>query len=169
MKRRPSRNDLCSCGSGRKYKNCCAGKSRMLGPKLLGAPLWAVVAVVGVAVAAFVMIRADRRTETAPASTPVEERPAPWTYDSLTNRHFDPGHGHWHDGRPPASAAGPAATTGSQAPPTAASPPTATPPPAPTAPPTTVTPQPWTYDSEKNQHWDPNHQHWHPGLPPAGR
>jgi hypothetical protein len=159
MKRRPSRNDLCSCGSGRKYKNCCAGKNRMLGPKLLGAPVWAVVAVVGVAVAAFAMIRADRRSETAPASVPAEERPAPWTYDSLTNRHFDPGHGHWHDGRPPASTTGQApAATGSQAPPGAASPPaTATP------------PQPWTYDSEKNQHWDPNHQHWHPGLPPAGR
>lgn len=25
------RNDPCACGSGRKYKNCCEGKSRRLG------------------------------------------------------------------------------------------------------------------------------------------
>ena len=30
------RNDRCPCGSGRKYKNCCQGKSARMGPGRLG-------------------------------------------------------------------------------------------------------------------------------------
>lgn len=30
-----------------------------------------------------------------------EDQPQPWEYDPKTNRHWHPGHGHWHDGRPP--------------------------------------------------------------------
>lgn len=29
------------------------------------------------------------------------------------------------------------------------------------------TPAPWTYDAARNQHWDPSHNHWHAGPPPA--
>ena len=28
-------------------------------------------------------------------------------------------------------------------------------------------PQPWQYDPVTNQHYDPNHGHWHAGLPPS--
>ncbi len=28
--------------------------------------------------------------------------PKPYEYDPKTNKHWDPGHGHWHDGQPPA-------------------------------------------------------------------
>ena len=35
---------------------------------------------------------------------------------------------------------------------------------APSAP---VNPPPWYYDQANNQHWDPGHNHWHPGPPPA--
>jgi SEC-C motif len=161
MKHHPGRNDLCSCGSGRKYKNCCAGKNRLMGQKILGAPLWIVLGIVGVAVASFAMLRGDRTTQPVSSTSSPAERPAPWTYDSTRNQHFDPAHGHWHDGRPPGSAG------------TSASVPTPTPTAEPrSSSPTTTTPsspQPWEYDSAKNQHWDPSHQHWHPGLPPAGR
>jgi hypothetical protein len=27
-------------------------------------------------------------------------------------------------------------------------------------------PKPWEYNAELNQHWDPDHGHWHAGLPP---
>jgi hypothetical protein len=27
--------------------------------------------------------------------------PTPYQYDAATNRHYDPGHGHWHAGPPP--------------------------------------------------------------------
>jgi hypothetical protein len=28
-------------------------------------------------------------------------------------------------------------------------------------------PKPWEYNAELNQHFDPNHGHWHVGLPPS--
>ena len=162
MNRRPGRNDPCSCGSGRKYKNCCEGKTRILGGKVPGVAIWVALAVVGVGVAAYAMLRPDRPETTANPVVPPDQRPAPYTYDSLRNQHFDPVHGHWHDGRPPAPA-------GAQAP-APAPPPGTSPAPQPTA---TVldgtNPEPWTYDAAKNQHWDPEHQHWHQGPPPAGR
>lgn len=27
-------------------------------------------------------------------------------------------------------------------------------------------PEPWQYDAIRDQHWDPDHQHWHQGRPP---
>ena len=76
--------------------------------------------------------------------------PEPWAYDAARNRHYDPNHGHFHDGPPPPpeSRAATAQT-------------------APGATPTGPTPAPWTYDAKNNHHWDPNHGHWHTGQPPA--
>jgi uncharacterized protein YyaL (SSP411 family) len=40
---------------------------------------------------------------TAPLSIPEPGyTPKPYEYDPKTNKHWDPGHGHWHDGPPPA-------------------------------------------------------------------
>lgn len=171
MKQRPGRNDPCSCGSGRKYKNCCEGKTRLFGPSGLGFRVWIVLGVAGAAVAAFAMLRADRPgpQDAASTSVPADQRPAPYTYDSLTNRHFDPVHGHWHDGPPPGSAG--ASAPGAPGPPSDPAPasPPAAPVPRTASPAPPATPEPYTYDAERNQHWDPNHQHWHEGLPPAGR
>jgi hypothetical protein len=75
--------------------------------------------------------------ETAPEFTP-----EPYTYDAENNRHWDPGHNHWHDGPPPpieertVVAAAPADV------------------------------EPWFYNEETDQHWDPGHDHWHKGPPP---
>jgi hypothetical protein len=30
-----------------------------------------------------------------------------------------------------------------------------------------ATPRPYEYDPEKDRHWDPAHEHWHPGQPPS--
>lgn len=40
----------------------------------------------------------------APGRTPVRGavEPVPYEYDAERNRYWHPGHGHWHDGRPPA-------------------------------------------------------------------
>ncbi len=27
--------------------------------------------------------------------------PSPWQYDTVTDRHYDPNHAHWHNGQPP--------------------------------------------------------------------
>jgi hypothetical protein len=32
-----------------------------------------------------------------------------------------------------------------------------------------ATPEPWAYDAEKDRYWNPEHGHWHPGKPPAGK
>lgn len=88
--------------------------------------------------------------------------PHPWTYDPATNRHYDPSHGHWHDGPPPSPEARGVSST---------PPPGLGQLPVPGVAGTTSpgpTPAPWTYDAVKNQHWDPAHGHWHPGRPPAG-
>lgn len=34
-------------------------------------------------------------------SVPAAETPEPWEYDEANNRHWHPGHGHWHAGPPP--------------------------------------------------------------------
>ena len=95
----------------------------------------------------------------APATGPGGVAPEPWAYDAATNRYFDPGHGHWHDGQPPP----PQSRGASSVMPGAVSAPGAT-----GAAPSGPTPAPWTFDAAKNQHWDPGHGHWHPGPPPAG-
>jgi hypothetical protein len=127
-----------------------------------------VIGLAGVAVAAFTMLRADRPGQDAASDfVPADQRPAPYTYDSVANRHFDPAHGHWHDGPPPGSAG--SSSPGAPGQPSA---PVPAPGPAASAPPAsapTAAPAPYTYDAETNRHWDPNHQHWHEGLPPAGR
>lgn len=76
--------------------------------------------------------------------------PAPWTYDSVTDQHFnpEPGHKHWHKGHPPNQNA-------------------AVPKPIPNIP----NPEPWQYDEATDQHFnpEPGHNHWHGGKPPANQ
>lgn len=184
------RNDPCPCGSGLKYKQCCAGKTRL---NVKGRRGW-VLGAIGLVVAAVVawsLMRPPTRpiatsgARTSPPSTsagvspglgtssmpnpasspapqgvgtptnlpgPAAATPQAWAFDASTNKHFDPNHGHWHDGPPP-----PPESRGVSAPQPSAT----TTPPGPA-------PAPWTYDAQKNQHWDPGHGHWHPGPPPAG-
>ena len=162
------RNDPCPCGSGRKYKNCCEGKLQLgrqvRGPWLYVGAAVAAIAIVGVG---FTLTRNRATTNIgSPGSVDNTAGPAaaPWTYDSTTNRHFDPVHRHWHDGPPPpielrgAGAISPMSPGDSGATNPAAVAPQGAP---------ASTPAPWTYDPATNQHWDPNHGHWHPGPPPS--
>ena len=190
------RNDPCSCGSGLKYKQCCEGNTipKMTGRRgwIAGA-----VALIVVALIAWGVFRSQSSPVTTrtmdipspgagttpgttpgtpgitpmptPGASPSAEVPAPpgvaaepWAYDAATNRHFDPSHGHWHNGPPP-----PPQSRGSA---NAMPAPGATNvmPTTPGATPSGPAPAAWTHDRVKNQHWDPGHQHWHQGPPPAG-
>ena len=67
------RNDNCTCGSGRKYKQCCAGKSDKMSPFSL------VVAVITVGAIAIAVVYAL-------TAAPVSGSRQVW----------DPDHGHYH-------------------------------------------------------------------------
>ena len=188
MSKSVGRNDPCPCGSGLKYKQCCAGKLRL---NLRGRRGWVLGAlgVVVVTLVAWGLMRSQTGptpssggmpppstsagVSTAPGtgatlnpaplgtgapttmSGPTGATPQPWAYDAATNRHFDPNHGHWHDGAPPPLEAR-GVSSGAPAPGVAGTESSG------------PTPAPWTYDAQKNQHWDPVHGHWHPGPPSAG-
>ncbi|MBI4364063.1 MAG: SEC-C domain-containing protein [Candidatus Latescibacteria bacterium] len=160
MKRDVGRNEPCPCGSGRKYKNCCAGRGLSITHKSAGIPVWLLLAMGAVVIAIIALSRTGDRgaavsRPVAPLSTTDGAGPRPWEYDSVANRHYDPTHGHWHNGPPPPSSARNFQSPGS----------------SPSAAPQSLpgtTPAPWTYDAVNNQHWDPNHGHWHQGPPPAG-
>ena len=123
---------------------------------------------IGIGVVAVVLVAIGlgmRETESEPArvigSATASDLPQrqgePWEYDAATGSHWDPNHGHWHKGPPPANrtpAFAPIPAPGS----------------APNAAPGLVetgsTPEPWEYDAVNDKHWDPNHRHWHDGPPP---
>ena len=65
--------------------------------------------------------------------------PAPWTYDALANRHWDPDAAEWKSGPPPRGVTAPAPDR---------------------------TPAPWQYDPVNDQHWHAGHGHWHKGPAP---
>ena len=71
---KPGRNELCSCGSGRKFKKCCATKTESVRTSRV---LMIVVgiALVGAAVAGIASFRST----------------------SSSVRVWDPAHGHYHD------------------------------------------------------------------------
>ncbi len=100
MSRTTSRNEPCTCGSGKKFKFCCMGKSS-------GWKRNSFIAVLAV-IAVFIVVGiiSDRSQEEHAVSqhqhhhTSAEE-PEPWEYDVVHDRYWHPGHGHWHQGRPP--------------------------------------------------------------------
>jgi hypothetical protein len=167
------RNDPCPCGSGLKYKHCHAGKMRLTMGGRRGW-LWGLIGLIVVAAAAWGVMRSQSPanaptrmvmtpqpispgassvpstgaapTATAPAAGVT---PQPWEYDAARNRHYDPNHGHYHEGPPPPPEARVASAAGN-----------------PGTAPAGPTPAAWTYDAKNNQHWDPNHGHWHQGPPP---
>lgn len=156
------RNDPCQCGSGRKYKNCCADK---LSDKPRSTNMLRAALIAGAAgILALVIVMPNRSDDQAerdvlpqsstPAVLPVATPPAPWAYDAASNRHWHPEHGHWHDGPPPSQTNLPSGNVTSPGSPEATAP-------------AASTPAPWQYDAASNRHWHPDHGHWHDGPPPS--
>jgi hypothetical protein len=62
-----------------------------------------------VAATIFALVKVDRNRPAARPtgaafplnSAPAGPTPKAWEYDAANNRHWDPTHGHWHDGPPP--------------------------------------------------------------------
>ena len=69
---RLGRNDPCPCGSGKKFKQCCASKKDRWSPALIA------VLVVGAVLAVIVIVSNARRS-------------------SNSGRVWSPEHGHYHD------------------------------------------------------------------------
>jgi len=86
-----------------------------------------------------------------PVAEPIVQ-PEPWQYDAVADRHFDPVHGHWHEGPPPVRADGSFGQAGDGV----------------AAPPNITNAKPWQYDEASDRHYDPGHAHWHSGPPPPG-
>src|SRR5262245_54386605 len=108
------------------------------------------------------------------------ENPAPWEYDVVKNRHYDPrpGHQHWHSGPPPADPnKADAPTTLTTNPQITATTANGVPvkitgtssvqvaPSTPLAP--GENPKPYEYDPKRDMYFHPGHNHWHQGKPPA--
>jgi hypothetical protein len=70
------RNDLCACGSGRKFKRCCATKTKQSTSSRL-----MLIAVVGAMLGALVLGIASLTDDSAPAGP---------------GRVWSPEHGHYH-------------------------------------------------------------------------
>jgi SEC-C motif-containing protein len=69
---RPGRNDACPCGSGKKFKQCCASKKDRMSPALIA------VLIAGAILAVIVIISNVRQSSDA-------------------GRVWSPEHGHYHD------------------------------------------------------------------------
>lgn len=164
----------CPCGSGKPQIQCCGAHPKSkINLRLL--VTWTFIILVGCGIAA---IAFSRPQDDAPgpaagptpaliqpfnngapvtsSTSPSLTNPQPWQYDPATNQHWNPnpGHVHWHSGPPPTnpvtSPLGSSATSGTKVP----------------SPPDIPNPQPWQYDAATYSHYDPNHAHWHSGLPP---
>lgn len=101
------RNDPCPCGSGKKYKKCCAEKAAAKASRL---PMIATLAVVAVGAAAIVTQLINRADQEAQAGRPVAQQsaaaPAPVLPSAPKAQPPGPApagkvwskdHGHWHD------------------------------------------------------------------------
>ncbi|MCH7870940.1 MAG: SEC-C domain-containing protein [Planctomycetes bacterium] len=151
------RNALCSCGSRKKFKRCCEGKRTIVRSgwawKVGGLVAAAALVIVPIAVINANAGKSDGASGPAAASASIQT-PIAWQYDPATDRHWDPQHGHWHDGPPPPRPIDFFANTN---PPAAAGAGTAV---------SGATPAAWEYDPQTNRHWHPQHGHWHDGQPP---
>ena len=100
----PGRNEPCSCGSGKKFKRCCEGKGTIVRSgrlwKVGGLVVAAALVIVPIAVINASAGNSDDTSSPA-APDPSSQTPTAWEYDPETDRHWNPQHGHWRDGRPP--------------------------------------------------------------------
>ena len=144
---RVGRNETCPCGSRKKFKSCCAGKTAV--PKGLIVLLVVFALIAGVA---FIPSRdkGERATPLAPAPRAAATKPGPQPGPAPPGKVWSVEHGHWHDVNPtgtaPASAIKVEQTRGNTVPLT----PTATP----------GAPQP-AGPVPPGKVWSVEHGHWH--------
>ena len=159
MSSRTGRNESCPCGSGLKYKRCCALKEAEAASKSGGVVLLVLLALVGggAIFAAVLVINGQgerqeatdqktevvRRSPSIPVNTaafPNQLKPQP-PGPVPESKVWSPEHGHWHDVGVP----------GGHRP---------TPTSDPSRPPGQLTPQP-PGPVPEGKVWSPEHGHWH--------
>lgn len=108
------RNAPCPCGSGKKFKRCCEGKTwthdesghrkSLINPFSVMI-VFIMIGALGVwGVAELASTSTSSGHEVAPLQSSDDgDTPEPWYYDEENNRHWNPqsGHAHWHSGPPP--------------------------------------------------------------------
>jgi hypothetical protein len=139
---RTGRNETCPCGSGRKFKSCCEGKSARGVSKGLFVLFGVIAAIALVGLIPLFTGKGDARAPTASASTAAPRTSAPQPPGPVpAGKVWSVEHGHWHDAVPN---------------------PTATPAPAP---PLTPGPQP-PGPVPAGKVWSTEHGHWHDAATP---
>lgn len=152
------RNERCPCGSGAKFKNCCAKKeaSRDSRGVLILIAAIAAVAALGI-VPSFLKDDPKTATPAAPIAAPTRtpDRPgSPQPGPAPAGKVWSVEHGHWHEATPPSSAVqvSPIQTSrGNLTPSVTPNPPQPVPQPPGEAPAGKV--------------WSPEHGHWHDKAP----
>ncbi|CAN5481955.1 hypothetical protein BH23BAC4_BH23BAC4_11510 [soil metagenome] len=81
-----SRNEPCTCGSGRKYKHCCAGKTPIHKQSRVRGALVAVLVVIGLVIGGLALSNSSSEDGLTP-----QPGPAP------PGKVWSAEHGHWHD------------------------------------------------------------------------
>lgn len=143
---RVGRNEVCPCGSGKKFKSCCEGKPRASRGLLLLLVTIGALAIVGVG--SFIAGSRDTKTTTPGAvSAPSRNANAPQPGPAPAGKVWSTEHGHWHDAAPNAA------------------PRAAQPPQQPQQFPATPQPQP-PGAVPAGKVWSAEHGHWH-DAPPA--
>lgn len=145
------RNESCPCGSGRKFKHCCANKSSRGMSKGLMLLIAVIAAIAAIGLAPLILRDETPKTTPQQAAIPrPEPKPQP-PGEAPPGKIWSPEHGHWHDAAPAAQTAspiridqstGPAQATGNTAPISVSVP----------QPPGAVPP---------GKVWSPEHGHWH--------
>jgi hypothetical protein len=148
------RNEKCPCGSGAKFKNCCAGKHAVRDSRgiLILIAVIAAIAALGI-VPAF--LDDDKPATAAPIAAPTSSRTpdrpgSPQPGPAPAGKVWSVEHGHWHDAAPPSGAVqvSPIQTSrGNLTPTVTPNPPQPVPQPPGEVPPGKV--------------WSPEHGHWH--------
>ncbi len=147
QKEKIGRNEPCSCGSGRKYKKCCAlrigtEETTPFFQRYQGRLALAAMILLAAAAVAANYFRSSEKTVSKPEA---------WKYNAETDQHWHPDHQHWHAGKPPPldDNGNPIQIPLSGSDQAASTQPTA-----------------WEYDAANDRHWHPEHEHWHEGRPP---
>ena len=152
---RVGRNDACPCGSGKKFKSCCEGKSttRMSRGLILLVVVIAAIAAIGVIPA----LIGDRAADEPAVAVVPQRRATPQPGPAPAGKVWSAEHGHWHDA-PKRTVVGMPSAEGSplQVIPQQVEGGTIQPP----VQPRPLTPQP-PGEVPAGKVWSPEHGHWH--------
>lgn len=102
---RVGRNEPCPCGSGKKFKNCCDGRTAVKSSKGLIIIVAAIAAVAALGFLPLILPKSEAKQASAPVApprTPKEQPPGPAPAGKVWSKE----HGHWHDAQPNAANSG---------------------------------------------------------------